>query len=67
MLIMAEYPDNYFDLAIVDPPYGINIAKNNQIGYNGFNVFTPKKWDEQTPNIVGFPLASTRGIGLKLS
>ena len=24
MLLMARYPDNYFDLAIVDPPYGIN-------------------------------------------
>jgi site-specific DNA-methyltransferase (adenine-specific) len=22
MLLMARYPDNYFDLAIVDPPYG---------------------------------------------
>jgi len=21
MLLMARYPDNYFDLAIVDPPY----------------------------------------------
>jgi site-specific DNA-methyltransferase (adenine-specific) len=20
---MKEYPDNYFDLAVVDPPYGI--------------------------------------------
>ena len=23
---MKEFPDNYFDLAIVDPPYGINIG-----------------------------------------
>jgi site-specific DNA-methyltransferase (adenine-specific) len=23
MLLMARYPDNYFELAIVDPPYGI--------------------------------------------
>ena len=23
MKVMARYPDNYFDLAIVDPPYGI--------------------------------------------
>ena len=22
---MKHYPDNYFDLAVVDPPYGINI------------------------------------------
>ena len=24
---MKEYPDKYFDLAVVDPPYGIGIAK----------------------------------------
>ena len=23
---MKEFPDNYFDLAIVDPPYGINVG-----------------------------------------
>jgi site-specific DNA-methyltransferase (adenine-specific) len=28
MLLMARYPDNYFDLAIVDPPYGIGAFKN---------------------------------------
>jgi site-specific DNA-methyltransferase (adenine-specific) len=31
MLLMARYPDNYFDLAIVDPPYGIDIAKWDSI------------------------------------
>ena len=29
MELMARYPDNYFDLAIVDPPYGINADKKN--------------------------------------
>jgi site-specific DNA-methyltransferase (adenine-specific) len=24
---MARYPDKYFDLAIVDPPYGIGASK----------------------------------------
>ena len=40
MLLMARYPDNYFDLAIVDPPYGINATKKMGVkkGYN------PKKW-----------------------
>ena len=28
MELMAKYPDNYFDLAIVDPPYGIGISSN---------------------------------------
>ena len=26
MVGLREYPDNYFDLAVVDPPYGINKA-----------------------------------------
>lgn len=37
MELMARYPDNYFDLAIVDPPYGIG-----EDGGRG-NVST-KKW-----------------------
>ena len=28
MELMAGYPDNHFDLAIVDPPYGIGMASN---------------------------------------
>jgi len=28
MALMSRYPDNYFDLAIVDPPYGIERFKN---------------------------------------
>lgn len=31
---MAEFPDNYFELAIVDPPYGINVGKMS-IGKGG--------------------------------
>ena len=30
---MRKYPDNHFDLAIVDPPYGID-APNMQMGAN---------------------------------
>jgi site-specific DNA-methyltransferase (adenine-specific) len=30
MAVMARYPDNYFDLAIVDPPYGINMAMGHK-------------------------------------
>ena len=32
MLLMARYPDNYFDLAIVDPPYGIGESSKNRNG-----------------------------------
>jgi site-specific DNA-methyltransferase (adenine-specific) len=28
MELMAEFPDNHFDLAVVDPPYGINVNVN---------------------------------------
>jgi site-specific DNA-methyltransferase (adenine-specific) len=30
MEVMADYPDGYFDLAIVDPPYGIRVGDNKQ-------------------------------------
>lgn len=52
MALMARYPDNYFDLAIVDPPYGIGIAKSGQIGTG--KKFTPKNWDKDIPNITFF-------------
>jgi site-specific DNA-methyltransferase (adenine-specific) len=36
MELMARYPDKYFDLAIVDPPYGIGQPKQSNLkGYNG--------------------------------
>jgi site-specific DNA-methyltransferase (adenine-specific) len=47
---MARYPDKYFDLAIVDPPYGINI--NESIGrYKGQKHSGQKKvtWDNVIP------------------
>ena len=49
---MAKYPDKYFELAIVDPPYGIGVAKNGQIGTG--KKFTPKNWDKEIPNITFF-------------
>src|SRR5690606_14600473 len=33
MIGMKEFPDNHFDLAVVDPPYGIN-APNMKMGSN---------------------------------
>jgi site-specific DNA-methyltransferase (adenine-specific) len=47
MLLMARYPDNYFDLAIVDPPYGIGMD-GGSIGKG--KKLTKKNWDNQTPN-----------------
>jgi len=46
MELMAKYPDNYFDLAIVDPPYGISVEKQSKFGNKKDN----KKWDSKPPN-----------------
>ena len=48
MDLMARYEDNYFDLAIVDPPYGIGMDGGN-VGYKGFNNFEKKGWDKAIP------------------
>ena len=29
MIGMKRYPDKYFDLAVVDPPYGLDLANMN--------------------------------------
>lgn len=41
---MAQFPDKYFDLAIVDPPYGINVAnhKNGALIGGGGRAFGGK-------------------------
>lgn len=46
---MKHYPDKYFDLAIVDPPYGIDIDKDKK---NNFVITKHKSkgWDKNTPN-----------------
>ena len=50
MIMMARYPDDYFDLAIVDPPYGINAAKG--VGKYSLKKYgkSNKQWDNETPN-----------------
>ena len=49
MQLMARYPDNYFDLAIVDPPYGIGASMG--VGLHSRRKFQKagKQWDSQTP------------------
>lgn len=60
MLLMARYPDNYFDLAIVDPPYGINAAKEKYTPknetWNGKKKvgYKTKDWDLSIPNELYF-------------
>ena len=63
MELMAKYPDRYFDLAIVDPPYGIgadeaqNKAAEQRIKSNGeskagrgYKLYKKSQWDNQIPN-----------------
>ena len=50
MELMARYPDNYFDLAIVDPPYGIGASMG--VGLHSRRKYQKagKEWDAQIPN-----------------
>ena len=51
MALMSRYPDNHFDLAIVDPPYGIgNKFKGGKTGKMNFNEVVEKDWDK-VPNM----------------
>jgi site-specific DNA-methyltransferase (adenine-specific) len=51
---MKKYPDKFFELAIVDPPYGINIAKRNgsigqKKGQGKITTYKSKDWDASIP------------------
>jgi site-specific DNA-methyltransferase (adenine-specific) len=54
MSLMAKYPDNYFDLAIVDPPYGIGIdGQKESICKNpkhNRKEHKHKGWDKSSPD-----------------
>jgi site-specific DNA-methyltransferase (adenine-specific) len=56
MDIMKGYTDKYFDLAVVDPPYGLDLANMNMgIGKSKKaskiqnRKWKPKDWDKATP------------------
>lgn len=54
MELMGRYPDNHFDLAIVDPPYGIDADKHahkNGVSNkaNGFAEHKLSEWDSSIP------------------
>ena len=56
MELMREYSDNHFDLAIVDPPYGINVGNDARNGLMMKKAATKRKdyakkdWDKVVPN-----------------
>ena len=64
MELMARYEDNYFDLAIVDPPYGINAdklqyeaaerrekAKGKSKAGRGWKKYKKTNWDNEIPSL----------------
>ena len=54
---MKHYPDNYFDLAVVDPPYGINITNQSQGKGGGVAKkidYAKKDWDKHAPTSLYF-------------
>jgi site-specific DNA-methyltransferase (adenine-specific) len=61
MELMSRYPDKYFDLAIVDPPYGIGASKfigttykkgtiKNKKGFGNNKLYLKKDWDNAIPD-----------------
>lgn len=55
MELMKQYPDKYFDLAIVDPPYGIHDKlstsdKKQNKGNKFALMYQEKEWDKQRPS-----------------
>ena len=48
MELMARYSDNYFDLSIVDPPYGSNALDGSKISKK-FKINRSKNWDCYRP------------------
>jgi len=55
MVAMKEMKDKQFDLAIVDPPYGINISEDlykrgKSCKKNGYREWGNKDWDKFKPN-----------------
>jgi len=56
MEAMAEFPDKFFDLAVVDPPYGLDLANMNMGAGKSKKAskiqnrkWKPKDWDKETP------------------
>jgi len=56
MELMKQYPDKHFDLAIVDPPYGIGyselVAKKKL--KHGWKKRHTSQWDNETPKVEYF-------------
>ena len=45
--VMKRYPDKFFDLAVVDPPYGLGMGATLNVNSNV--KFIDKDWDKEIP------------------
>lgn len=57
MEFMRQFHDNFFDLAVIDPPYGIGEDGKSNHSRSKFaksTLFTPKNWDKEPPPIEYF-------------
>lgn len=50
MALMARYPDNYFDLAIVDPPYKIASQNKRGVGSRIDKSGKMNSWNNELPS-----------------
>ena len=55
---MREFPDKFFDLAIVDPPYGLRVdgisVIKNKSGDKNHKYDNSKMWDNEIPDVSYF-------------
>ena len=50
MQALRQMSDNQYDLAIVDPPYGIQQARGISFGKYARDIHTEKDWDNKIPS-----------------
>jgi len=54
---MKRYPDKFFDLAVVDPPYGLGEdgkSNHSRCKFAKAKEYTPKNWDKKAPDKIYF-------------
>ena len=73
LTFMRTVPDNYFDLVLTDPPYGINadVKQNANAGKKGgkkggvYKKYKETEWDTDIPSQEVFNEAFTRRCQLR--
>jgi site-specific DNA-methyltransferase (adenine-specific) len=50
MAVMSRYPDKWFELAVVDPPYGIGESNRKSYHPNATTIYKRGNWDDFIPS-----------------